>query len=68
MFVTVVNKSRKSWLLEASDGRRFVMTGKKEVTVCPEGSETPVLTGRGLSFKAARRLLEEELTNELAAA
>jgi len=67
MFVRVLNQNRKSWVLEASDGRRFVMSGKKDVTVCPEGSQTPVLTARGLSFKAARRLLEEELSNGVAA-
>ncbi len=68
MFVRVLNQNRKSWVLESSDGRRFVMSGKKDVTtVCPEGSQTPVLTGRGLSFKAARRLLEEELSNGVAA-
>lgn len=67
MFVRVLNQNRKSWVLEASDGRRFVMSGKKDVTVCPEGSQTPVLTARGFSFKATRRLLEEELSNGVAA-
>ncbi len=67
MFVRVLNQNRKAWLLEASDGRRFVISGKKDVTVCPEGSQTPVLTARGLSYKAARRLLEEELSNGVAA-
>lgn len=67
MFVRVLNQNRKSWLVEASDGRRFVISGKKDVTVRPEESETPVLTGYGLSFKAARRLLEEELSNQMAA-
>jgi hypothetical protein len=66
MFVAVLKQERKSWLLEASDGRRFVISGKKDVTVCPEGSETPVVTARGISFKAARRLLEEELSKEAA--
>jgi hypothetical protein len=66
MFVVVLKQERKSWLLEASDGRRFVISGKKDVTVCPEGSETPVVTARGISFKAARRLLEEELSKEAA--
>jgi hypothetical protein len=66
MFVAVLKQERKSWLLEASDGRRFVISGKKDVTVCPEGSKTPVVTARGISFKAARRLLEEELSKEAA--
>ena len=67
MFVAILKQERKSWLLEASDGRRFVMTGKKDVVVCPEGSDTPVLTARGVSYKAARRLLEEELSKEVVA-
>ena len=64
MFVAILKQDRKSWLLEASDGRRFVISGKKDVTVCPEGSQTPLLTARGVSYKAARRLLEEELAKE----
>jgi len=67
MFVRVLKHDRKAWLVEASDGRRFVISGKKDVTVCSEESETPVLAGRGLSFKAARRLLEEELSNQMVA-
>ncbi len=64
MFMAVVERRRKFWLLEASDGRRFGVSGRKEVKVVPEGSETPVLSGRGLSFKAARRLLEVELGHQ----
>ena len=67
MFVAVIKQDKKSWLLEASDGRRFVMTGKKDVVVCPEGSDTPVLTARGVSYKAARHLLEEELNKGVVA-
>jgi hypothetical protein len=67
MFVAIVDQNRKSWVLEASDGRRFIVSGKKDVVVCPEGSQTPVVAGRGLSYKAARRLLERQLGNELAA-
>jgi hypothetical protein len=66
MFVAIVKQDKKSWLLEASDGRRFVMTGKKDVVVCPEGSDTPLVTARGISYKAARRLLEEELSRAAA--
>jgi hypothetical protein len=64
MHVTVVNETRKSSLVEAPDGRRFIISGKKEVTVRPEGSDTPIVSGKGLSFKAARRLLEIELSNQ----
>ena len=67
MFVAILKQERKSWLVEASDGRRFVISGRKDVTVCPEGSQTPLLTARGISFKAARHLLEEELSKEVVA-
>jgi hypothetical protein len=67
MFVALVGQDKKSWLLEASDGRRFIISGKENVTVCPEGSHAPIFGGRGLSYRAARGLLEEVLGKELAA-
>jgi hypothetical protein len=62
VYVFTIRQDKKSSLVEAADGRRFVVTNRKGVTtICQEGSETPVLSGQGLSFKAACRLLELEL-------
>ncbi len=67
MFVAVISLGDEFWLLKAPDGRRFVISGKENVTVCPEGSAAPIFGGRGLSYRAARGLLEEVLGKELAA-
>lgn len=68
MYVTIVSENRKSSVVEAADGRRFILTKRKGVMAAyPEGSETAVISGRGLSYKAARRLLERELSEQQAA-
>ncbi len=67
MWVTVIKENRKSSLVEAPDGRRFVLAKKRGVmNVFPEGTDVPVVSGWGLSYKAARRLLEIRLTQEAA--
>ena len=63
MYLHTVEESRKSWLVEASDGRRYVLAKKKGVmSAFAEGSESPIVSGRGFSFKAIRRALEHELS------
>ena len=65
MYVTLVSESRKCEVVEAADGRRFVLAKRKGVmSACLEGSDVPVVSGRGLSYKAIRRLLEKELSKE----
>jgi hypothetical protein len=65
MYLHTVTESKKSWLLEAPDGRRFVLAKKQGVmSAFPEGSEIPVVSGKDFSFKAIRWLLEQELSKQ----
>lgn len=64
MFVTILSRDKKSWVVEAQDGRRFVISGKKDVVIRPQGEDNAFVSARGISFKAAVRLLEEQLSQQ----
>ena len=61
MQIAIVSQDKKCWVVEADDGRRFVISGKRDVKVCPEGSAEAIVTSRGIPYKTALRLLEREL-------
>jgi hypothetical protein len=62
MQITVVDKGKSAWKVEADDGRRFVITsGRRDTKVCEEGCADPIVVKRGVPFKTAVRLLQLQL-------
>jgi hypothetical protein len=66
MQISVVEKGRSAWKVETDTGRRFVITsGRRDTKVCEEGCAEPMLSGHGVPFKTAIRLLQIELEKTL---
>ncbi len=62
MQISVLDKGRNEWRVEADNGRRFLITqGRRDTRVCEEGCAEPLFVQRGVPIKTAIRLLQLEL-------